>query len=144
MRKLRPRGLGMFYKLSQLTDSRAGVQIQAMELQALCYDLCATSLQLNIGKFLWKKKNQRLAAYKKPSANDVYFQGRLIPSSFQTDKKSILYLKSLREAMPLFPLMTDSNADASDRHGPLLPLNLKHCCYNAIHFPLAALRRPAC
>ena len=30
----------MFYKLSQLTDSRAGVQIQAMELQALCYDLC--------------------------------------------------------------------------------------------------------
>lgn len=101
----------MFYKLSQLTDSRAGVQIQAMELQALCYDLCATPLQLDTGKFLWKKKkNQRLAGYKKPSANDVYFQGRLIPSSFQTDKKSILYLKSLREAMPLFPLITDSNA----------------------------------
>lgn len=59
MRKLRPRDLGMFYKLSQLTDSRAGVQIQAMELQALCYDLCATPLQLDTGKFLWKKKKIR-------------------------------------------------------------------------------------
>ena len=94
----------MFYKLSQLTDSRAGVQIKAMELQALCYDLCEENF------FGGKKKNQRLAGHKKPSANDVYFQGRLIPSLFQTDKKSILYLKSLWEAMPLFPLITDSNA----------------------------------
>lgn len=56
MRKLRPRGLGTSHKLSQLTDSRAGVPIQAMELQALRCHLCVASLQLNIGKFLWEKK----------------------------------------------------------------------------------------
>ena len=28
--------------------------------------------------------------------------------------------------------------DASDRHGPLLPLNLKHCCYIASTFPLGS------
>lgn len=58
MRKLRPRGLGAFHKLSQLTDSRAGVPMQAMELQALRYDLCVASLQLNMGKFLWGKKKK--------------------------------------------------------------------------------------
>ena len=61
----------MFYKLSQLTDSRAGVQIKAMELQALCYDLCEENF------FGEKKKIRDLLDIRNPQQMMFIFKADL-------------------------------------------------------------------